>query len=193
MGAGKFKLTAFLGSPRPKGNTDLLALRVLDGAEQSGLITEAVALRKLRIRPCNGCSKCWQKDRACVFNDGMTALYETIAASDILLFATPLYWYAPSATLKGFMDRLVVFNRPEGRPLIEGKGALVVVAYEEEGPKPVEPLLRMFDLTFDYLGLQLIDRLAVGGVGPKGAVLQKPNALERAYKMGRDLRTWSRG
>lgn len=181
------KITAFLGSPRPKGNTDILALRVLDGAKQAGFETEAVALRRLKIHECTGCEKCWQKERPCFYRDDMAALYDEIAASDILLFATPVYWYAPTAIMKAFMDRLVVFNRPQGRPLIEGKGAVLVTAYEEEGPAAAEPLLRMFDLSFGYLGLNLIDRLVVDGVGPKGAVLKKPDVLDRAYDIGRRL------
>ena len=185
------KMTAFLGSPRAKGNSEVLAMRVLEGAEDVGVVTEAVPLRKLRIKPCTGCEKCWQKERPCVFKDDMIALYETIAASDVLLFATPVYWYAPSATMKGFMDRLVIFNRPEGRPLIEGKGAILVSTYEEDGPTAAEPLLRMFELSFEYLGLEFIEKLVVGGLGPKGAILKKPDALERAYEVGRSLRAWS--
>jgi multimeric flavodoxin WrbA len=117
----------------------------------------------------------------------MSALYNTIASSDVLLFATPVYWYAPTAIMKAFIDRLVVFNRPQGRPLIEGKGAILAVAYEEEGPVAAEPLIKMFELSFDYLGLRFINRIIVDGVGPKGAILQKPEILERAYQIGRGL------
>jgi multimeric flavodoxin WrbA len=181
------RIAAFLGSPRPGGNTDTLAERVLAGAKEAGWHTEAVALRRLTIHPCVGCEKCWRDDRPCVFDDDMMVLYDTIAASDVLLFATPVYWYAPTAVMKAFIDRLVVFNRPQGRPLIEGKGAILAVAYEEEGPAAAEPLVRMFELSFDYLGLRFMDRMVVDGVGPKGAILQKPEALERAYQIGRGL------
>jgi len=178
------KLTAFLGSPRARGNTDLLTERVVRGAREAGLTAETVALRRLETRPCTGCDKCWAKGRPCVFHDGMEPLYDKIAASDVLLLATPVYWYAPTAVMKAFIDRLVPFNRPEGRGMIEGKRAVLVTAYEEEGPKAVEPLLRMFDLSFEYLGLRVVDRIVVDGVGPKGAVLEKPEALERAYRVG---------
>ena len=100
------RLTAFLGSPRAGGNTDTLASRVLDGAQDTGLETEAVALRKLRIRPCTGCEKCWQRGRPCALHsDDMDGHYEKIACSDVLLFATPVYWYAPTAIMKAFVDR----------------------------------------------------------------------------------------
>jgi multimeric flavodoxin WrbA len=178
------KLTAFLGSPRPKGNTDILAARVLDGAAEAGVETETITLRRLSIRPCTGCEKCWRDGRPCVFRDDMAGLYDTIARSDALLFATPVYWYAPTAIIKAFIDRLVPFNRPQGQPLIRGRGVLLVTAYEEEGDEAVQPLLRMFDLSFDYLGLKLLGRVVVSGVGPKGAVLEKPEALEQAYQAG---------
>lgn len=181
------KLTALLGSPRKGGNTDILTERVVDGAREAGIETETVALRHLRIHECIGCEKCWSKGSACVQKDDMLPLYETIAGSDVLLFATPVYWYAPTAIMKAFIDRLVPFNRPEGRPLIQGKRAILVTAYEEEGPSAAEPLVRMFELSFDYLGLDLCARLIVDGVGPKGAVLEKPEALQQARQIGKSL------
>lgn len=182
------KLTAFLGSPRKGGNTDILTERVLDGAREVGIDTESVALRSLRIRGCVGCERCWQVEgRPCAIADDMIPLYDTIATSDVLLFATPVYWYAPTAIMKAFMDRLVPFNRPQGRPLIDGKRAILVTAYEEQGCTAAEPLVRMFELSFDYLGLDLVGRLIVDGVGPKGAVLSRPDALEAARRIGLDL------
>jgi len=181
------KLTAFLGSPRAGGNTDTLAARVVAGAKDAGLETETIALRTLKIAPCTGCEKCWERDSPCVIKDDALPLYQSIAESDVLLFATPVYWYGPTAIMKAFMDRWVVFNRPQGRPLIEGKRAIVVSAYEEEDPRAAEPLIRMFELSFDYLGVRLVDSLVVGGLGPKGAALARPDILDRAYEIGRRL------
>jgi len=182
------RLTAFLGSPRKGGNTDILTEHVVEGARKAGIEVESIELRSLNIRGCIGCERCWQVDgRPCAIADNMLPLYDTIANSDVLLFATPVYWYAPTAIMKAFIDRLVPFNRPQGRPLIDGKRAILVTAYEEEGPTAVEPVVRMFELSFQYLGLSLVDKLIVDGVGPKGAVLDKPDVLERAYRVGAAL------
>ena len=183
------KLTAFLGSPREGGNTDILAERVLAGARESGVETTAIALRTLKMHPCTGCEKCWSNDRPCIFDDGMAQVYQAIAESDVLLFATPVYWYGPTTLMKSMIDRLVVLNRPQGRPMIEGKAAILAIAYEEEGPTAAEPLIKMFELSFDYLEVPLIDRIVVDGVGPKGAILEKPEALARAFEIGRSLNT----
>lgn len=182
------KLLAILGSPRKGGNTDILTERVLDGAREAGLETESIALRTRKIAPCIGCEKCWQIDaRPCAFKDDMP--YDAIAAADVLLFATPVYWYAPTAIMKAFIDRLVPFNRPQGRPLIQGKRAILVTAYEEEGPVAAEPLVRMIELSFDYLGLHFTDRLIADRLGPKAAVLEKPSVLDKAYRIGLELKT----
>jgi multimeric flavodoxin WrbA len=117
----------------------------------------------------------------------MQSVYTKIAESDILLFATPVYWYAPTATMKPMIDRLVPLNRPQGRAHIKGKGVVLVTAYEEEGREAVEPMLRMFDLSFRYLELEQIGMVVADGVGPKGAVLEKPEVLAQAYDLGRSL------
>jgi multimeric flavodoxin WrbA len=181
------KLSVFLGSPRPNGNTDTLADKIVDGARSAGVETESAAIRNLDIHPCTGCDRCWKNGKPCVFSDDMTELYARIGRADVLLFATPVYWYGPTAIMKAFIDRLVVFNRPQGKPSIEGKSAILVSAYEEEGPEAAEPLVKMFELSFRYLGIRFIDRLIVEGVGPKGAVLSKPAELERAAAIGRSL------
>ncbi len=182
------KLVALLGSPRFNGNTDLLASEVMRGAAEVGFETEALALRELRIRPCIGCEGCWKKERPCVFEDDMSRVYTAVAGSDVILFATPVYWYAPTALMKACLDRFVPFNRPQGRPLIEGKAAVLVTAYEEEGSTAVQPLLRMFELSCEYLQLSRLDRVVVDGVGPRGAVREKPGALAGAYEVGKRLR-----
>ncbi len=182
------KVTAFLGSPRNGGNTDILTQLVLQGAHDGGYETEMVALRDLSIHDCIGCEKCWQVDgRPCVFKDDMIALYETIAATDVIVFATPVYWYAPTAAMKAFIDRFVPFNRPQGRPLIQGKRAILVTAYEEDGPGAAEPMIRMFEMSFSWLNAEFAGRVVVDGVGPKAAVIQKPDALEQAYQTGLSL------
>jgi multimeric flavodoxin WrbA len=101
------RVAAFLGSPRPKGNTDLLAGAVLEGAAQAGVKTESFALRALAVHPCTGCEGCWKGDKPCIFQDDGRLLYDAIARSDILLFATPVYWYGPTAIMKAFIDRLI--------------------------------------------------------------------------------------
>ncbi|HET6487158.1 MAG TPA: flavodoxin family protein [Spirochaetia bacterium] len=181
------RVAAFLGSPRPGGNTDTLADAILDGAREAGLETDRHVLRSLRVHPCTGCELCWTKGRPCIFQDDGTALYDSVASSDVLLFATPVYWYGATAILKAFIDRLVVFNRPQGRPLVQGKRAVLVSAWEEKGMEAVEPLVRQFELSFRFLELRFTDRLLVDELGPRDAVRQRPALVARARALGKAL------
>jgi multimeric flavodoxin WrbA len=134
-----------------------------------------------------GCDNCWKKGRPCIFVDDGEMLYDAMARADVFLFATPVYWYGPTAIMMAFIDHLVVFNKPEGRPLVKGKAAVLVSAWEEKGNEAVDPMVRLFELGFRYLELKFVDRLLVDGVGLKGAIRERPEALERARALGRSL------
>jgi multimeric flavodoxin WrbA len=181
------KIVAFLGSPRPRGNTDSLAQCVLDGAREVGYEAQSFALRALKVHPCTGCGYCWRKGKACIFDDDGQSLYDAMAEADVFLFATPVYWYGPTAIMKAFLDRLVVFNRPEGRPLVRGKSVLLVSAWEEKGMQAVEPMVKLFELGFRYLELKFEGSLLEDDLGPLGAVNDRPGALEAAQALGRSL------
>lgn len=188
MGEWQMKIAAILGSPRAGGNTDTITSRVIDGACEAGHEVEKIALRKLKISGCTGCGSCWHGGKGCAITDDMTPLYDTITGSDLLIFSTPVYWYGPTAIMKAFIDRFVFFNTAQGKPLIQNKSAIVVTAYEEEGPRAAEPLLEMFKLSFEYLGMKMLGAIVADGVSSKGAINNKPEILEKAYKLGLGLK-----
>lgn len=181
------KIVAFLGSPRPHGNTDTLAEAVLEGARFAGCGTESFALRALRIHSCTGCGNCGRKGRLCIFRDDAETLYQATIGADVLLFVTPVYWYGPTAIMKTFLDRLVVFNTPEARPLVRGKAAGLVAAWEEKGSEAAEPMVKLFELGFRYLELRPAGNFLVDGAGPKGAVQGMTGILDRARAFGAAL------
>jgi multimeric flavodoxin WrbA len=180
-------VVAFLGSPRPRGNTDTLAEAVLEGARSAGLAASSIALRALRLHHCTGCGSCGSRGRRCIFRDDGEELYEAVIGADVLLFVTPVYWYGPTSIMKTFLDRLVVFNTPQDRPLVRGKRAGLVAAWEEQGPEAAEPMVRLFELGFRYLELVPAGNLLVDGAGPKDAVRGMPGVLDRARAFGAGL------
>lgn len=180
-------IVAFLGSPRPHGNTDTLAETVLEGARSAGCGVRSIALRSLRLHHCTGCGCCNRKGRLCIFRDDGDLLYQAAIDADVLLFVTPVYWYGPTSIMKTFLDRLVVFNTPETRPLVRGKPAGLVAAWEEKGPEAAEPMLKLFALGFRYLELRHAGTLLVDGAGPRDAVRGMAAALDRARAFGAGL------
>jgi multimeric flavodoxin WrbA len=180
------KVLGIVGSPRKKGNTHILVSRILEGAEAEGAATETVLLGKLKIRECDGCHACW-KGKPCAKRDEMNDLYPKIVESDAVVFGTPVYWYGPTALMKGFIDRFVYFNCPENRAKVRGKLAAIAVPYEEENPETAEPVVTFFEKSLAYLEMNLIGKVVVPGVSDKGDVLQKEEALAKAYELGQKL------
>jgi multimeric flavodoxin WrbA len=117
----------------------------------------------------------------------MRDLYPVICDSHVFIFATPVYWYGPTALLKAFIDRFVYFNCPANRPLVRGKNVAVAIVLEEETEPTWRPVLEFFEKSLAWLEMPLAGTIVVPGVGPKGAIREKPDDLERGYQLGRRL------
>jgi multimeric flavodoxin WrbA len=180
------RILGIVGSPRRNGNTHLLVQRILDGAREGGAEVELVLLKDLVIHECDGCHACWE-GKPCSKPDDMPAIYEKIAASDGIIFGTPVYWYGPTALMKAFLDRFVYFNSPENRPQIRGKLAVLAVPYEEESAETAGPLVAMFEKSFAYLEMDLVAKVLVPGVGEKKDILKKEAVLQEAFELGAGL------
>ena len=94
------------GSPRRHGNSDTLCDEFQRGAEEAGHHVTKVFLRDKDIHYCNGCWSCRESSR-CVIHDDMEELLELISAADVLVLASPVYFYAIDAQMKTVIDRCV--------------------------------------------------------------------------------------
>ena len=92
-------------TPRKSGNSEILANEFARGAEEAGNTVKKINVRDLNLQFCSGCLYCQSHDK-CVLSDGMNNLYNDIQTSDVLVFATPIYYYEMSGQLKTFLDRL---------------------------------------------------------------------------------------
>ena len=117
------KILALIGSPRRRGNTDLLVDAALGEAEKHGHKGEKLYLYDYEMRPCVDCRACKQGEKVCVQKDDMSKIYKAIDAADAIILATPIYWYGPTAQMKLLIDRLrpYVANRR-----LEGKKAYLI-------------------------------------------------------------------
>ena len=99
------KVVVVTSSPRKGGNSEILAQKFADGAAAAGHEVKFVAVRDVGLQFCTGCLYC-QTHEKCVLKDGMNDLYSDFENADVLVFATPVYYYAVSGQLKTFLDRL---------------------------------------------------------------------------------------
>lgn len=180
------KILGVVGSPRRNGNTHILVNRILEGAKEKGAIVDILFLNDLFIRECDGCHTCWE-GKQCNKNDDMNNIYPKIIESDVIIFGTPVYWYGPTALMKGFIDRFVYFNCPENREKINGKSAVIAIPFEEENPETAALMVAFFEKCFQFLQMNLISKIIVQGVSRKGEIQEKGDRLKEAYELGRRL------
>ncbi|UCC58231.1 MAG: flavodoxin family protein [Candidatus Bathyarchaeum sp.] len=176
------KILALIGSPRRGSNTDTLVVHILRGSETNGHTSEKLYLYDYSISPCIDCRNCKKGNHLCSLNDGMQKIYPKLEASDLIIFGTPLYWYGPTGKMKLLLDRM--------RPLIANgklKGKKAVIATpSEEGSGACGPLLEMFRMSCNYLGMEFAGKIFVKAY-ERGEIEENPIELEKAYKFGCSL------
>ncbi len=98
------KVLVIAGSPRKGGNSDLLCEEVIRGAQASGNTAEKVYLQDLRIGPCRACYSC-RGNGVCVQKDDEAELLEKMISADVIVLATPVYFYSMDSQMKAMIDR----------------------------------------------------------------------------------------
>ena len=99
------KICVISSTMRKGGNSYLLAQEFARGAKEAGNEVLEIDIKTLELKYCLGCMYCQSHD-GCVIKDSMNSLYTEIQNSDVLVFATPIYYYCVSGQLKTFIDRL---------------------------------------------------------------------------------------
>ncbi len=94
------------GSPRKKGNTDYLLKAFMNEAEKFGAKTHIIEVADKNINPCRGCGYCEKKGKCVIEDDDMAReIYSLLRQADIIVAATPVFFYSATAQLKALMDR----------------------------------------------------------------------------------------
>jgi multimeric flavodoxin WrbA len=117
------KILVVQGSPRgAQGNTEVLVQAFLEGAKEAGATqTEVAYLKGKTIKHCIGCFTCWTRTPGvCCHHDDMPELLMKARDADMVVMATPLYYYTMTGMLKDFMDRCL----PLGQPFMDIKDGL---------------------------------------------------------------------
>lgn len=177
-------------SARIGGNTEILLDEFLAGAEEAGADVQKLRLVDYEINYCRGCGAC-NKAGICRFQDGVQAIQEKMLAADILVLATPVYFYSVTGLAKMLIDRsqaLWVRKHLLGQSVgvANGRGVLISV-----GATRGERLFEGINLTaryfMDSLGKKLAACLCYRGVDEKGEIRQKEGAMQEARALGREM------
>jgi multimeric flavodoxin WrbA len=177
------------GSPRPRGNSSILADRAADGALQAGARVDIYNLHDMDIRPCDACDMCLEQNGICVIKDDMQTLYPKLREADAILIASPIYWFTINAQTKLFIDRWYALESSQGS-LLKGKQFGVVLAYGDTDSYTSGAInaIRTFQDMFRYLRADLVG-IVYGTAMDEGDALEQPALLERAHELGKKLGT----
>ncbi|MDO4271291.1 MAG: NAD(P)H-dependent oxidoreductase [Eubacteriales bacterium] len=182
------KICILNGSPRPNGNTKELIKRFTAGAEAAGHEAACFDLQKMDIHGCLGCCK-GGKDQAspCVQKDDMDRIYPFYRAADVVVLASPMYYWGISGQLKCAFDRL--FAVAELTPDYENpkKECALLMAAEGGTESNFAPVRAFYEGLAARLGWKNRGVVYAGGNMDAGDILSKPDQLEAAEKLGRSM------
>ena len=100
------KVLILSSSPRKGGNSDLLCDEFMKGAKEAGHNVEKIFIAQKKINYCTGCGVC-NSTHKCVQDDDMKEILDKMILSDIIVLATPVYFYSMDVQLKTLIDRTV--------------------------------------------------------------------------------------
>lgn len=187
------KVLGILGSPRKGGNTELLLEEALKGAEAEGAEVERLRLTDYNIIPCKECLACF-KDGNCIILDDMAKIYPKLLEADIIVLASPIFFYGVTAWAKGLIDRCQALwarkyqlkDPSFGKEGRKRKGFFISVG-GTKGQKTFEGAILTAKYFFDVLNAEYVGELVLREVDAKGDVLKHPEALQQAFEAGRKL------
>jgi multimeric flavodoxin WrbA len=182
------KIVAVLGSPRPKGNSALMAEAFLEIARERGADTEVYLLNQMNIKGCQGCGKCKTESQTCVVEDDLKPVYEAVRGADLLVLASPVYFGDLSAQLKCFWDRTYAFANPDFTSrLTPGKKSVLLLAQGAPAEEMFNDIHPRYERWLKMFGFG--DNFVVRAVGVQGAgeVKDKPEVLRQVQELARKL------
>jgi multimeric flavodoxin WrbA len=187
------KVLGLFGSPRRGGNTELLLEEALKGAEMAGAEIERLHLTDFTITPCKECHGCDQTGQ-CVILDDMQKIYPKLLEADVIILASPIFFYSITGWAKALVDRCqalwskkYLLKDPSlGKEGKRRKGFFISVA-GTKGKRVFEGAILTAKYFFDVLNAEYVGELVFKEIDARADILKHPEALRQAFEAGRRL------
>jgi len=184
------KVLGIMGSPRIKGNSDLLLDEALKGAQSQGAEVEKLIIDKLKIAPCREYYGCL-KDGNCVIRDDMDDIYPKLLEADGVIVSSPIFFYGLSAQIKALIDRCQAlwarrYILKQKLPNSARKGAFIGVG-ATRGKQLFTGSILTVKYFFKSIGVKYADELLVWGMDKRGEIREHHTALPDAFELGKRL------
>lgn len=176
------KVLVLSASPRKGGNSDLLCDRFMAGAREAGHQTEKIFVHEKTILFCLGCLACQTNGGECVQNDDMAEILDTIIQADVLVMATPIYFYNMDAQLKVLIDRTCSRYTE-----ISNKKAVLITTCTDTGENATDVTIAAFRAFLAcFNNVEEAGIICGTGVTNVGDIKGKPE-MALAYEMGKTV------
>jgi len=179
------KIVILNGSPRKNGNTSALVKKFTEGAESVGNTVTEFFLDRMNIHGCKGCfGGHSSKECPCVQKDDMAQIYPAVKECDVIVLASPLYYWNMSGQLRTAVDRLFALEEGDGN-LLRGHDRACALLMAAEG-NGFEDVLPYYDHLMNHLKWKNLGHVLAGGNFVVGDIEGKPE-LQQAYELGKSI------
>jgi len=187
------KVLGIFGSPRRGGNTDILLEEALRGADEGGAEVDRIYVTEYSITPCKECHGCDQTGQ-CVILDDMGKIYPKLLEADLIILASPIFFYGVTAWAKALIDRSQAFwarkyllkDPSLGKDGKKRKGLFISVG-ATKGQRVFEGAILTTKYFFDVLNAEYAGELLFKGIEARDDILKHPEALRQAFEAGKRL------
>lgn len=182
------KVLVIHGSMRKKGNTGILSEEFVRGAREAGHEAEIVELRDLKFGDCLGCRACFRNGGKCVQKDDMTEILDKMKSADVIMLASPMYYFTWTGLMKRFLDRTYPLL-----PNLDNKDFYLITLGGVSDKKLMDHMLTAFDLYVKCFsefnrGSNVKNAGSIIGTGALNpGDIRKSTAMQEAYEAGRNL------
>ena len=187
-------VVAIAGSPRRKANSTGIANLVCDLFRENGDEVTRFVLNRLSYQGCQGCKGCKKASRFCLVNDDLSPVLRAIAAADVIIFSTPVYWGEVSAQLKALIDRMYSFLTPDfmtspvKHRLEPGKKLIFIQSQAAESAGMYSDLFKRYKNFFEMVGFFESTYFIQGcGLNEPGEYLTRPDIIEKAKSVVEEI------
>ena len=178
------KIVILNGSPRTRGNTAALVRSFAEGAQRSGSTVTEFVLDGMNLHGCRGCfGGGSDPERPCVQQDDMKAIYPVYREADVVVLASPLYYWTISGQLKTAFDRLFAVAECDPSLANPKKECVLLMAAEGYG---FEEALYWYHRLEQHLGWKSLGEVLCGGVMDLGDIAGREE-LHQAFELGQSI------
>ena len=170
------------GSPKMSGNTSALVDAFCRGAQEAGHTVHVFNVANLSVHPCTDCRYCFDHAGECSIRDDMQRIMPHLYTDDVIVFATPVYFYGFSAQIKTVLDRMICMQTSK----MTVKGSVLLSPYGDTDKTVPKPMIDMYKAFTGYVGWKNLGIVTADDCMDPGDIAGH-KALEQAEALGKNL------